>query len=170
MFYRFVIPLLFFSLFLGSSPLAGEPGPSPVPEPDSVGTLTVFADGDETMGEIPLEVQLEVEVLPGTGVPPYRFHWDFGDGTTFSDKPDPVHVYRVAGSFRASVIVVDAREEVDQDYVDVTVHEPLGQGDLSARELRAWVLSRGAAEEVPPTKFPVSPESSEAVSRTPSPN
>ena len=114
--------------------------------PADVGSLTVFADGDESMGEIPLTVQLDVEVLEGTGVPPYRYLWDFGDGTTFSTLQRPTHVYRIPGSFRASVVVTDARNELDQDYVDISVREPRGKGEVSAREFRAWIQTRGLAE------------------------
>ena len=152
MFSRLLISLAVFFLIAGGLAAAetGQPGPTPGNPEDRVGALTVFADGDETMGAIPLGVQLDVEVLPGTGVPPYRYHWDFGDGTTFSDQQNPSHVYRVPGSFRASVIVIDGREEVDQDYVDVTVYEVVGEGDVTARELQAWVSSQGKTGGVAP--------------------
>ena len=148
MFFRFPLLSILFLLFgsfatFGSElPPVVSPMESPLPE-SIVGALTVFADGDESLGDLPLRVRLDVEVLAGTGVPPYRYRWDFGDGTAFSDLASPVHIYRVPGSFRASVIVVDARNEVDQDYVDIAVHEPLNDDTLSARELRAWVLSNG---------------------------
>ena len=149
---------------LAEEPDAGSlslPGPTPVSSPvaashtpgaveasgardvASIGALTVFADADESIGVFPLTVSLEVEVLPGTGLPPYRYHWDFGDGTRFSDEPNPTHTYRIPGSFRASVVVIDARGELDQDYVDLSVNEPRGAGAISARQLRAWVLEQG---------------------------
>jgi hypothetical protein len=38
-----------------------------------------------------------------------RYNWNFGDGTTARNAgPRPVHVYAVAGRFRASVQVIDA--------------------------------------------------------------
>lgn len=123
--------------------VAGAAEASAVGEAASIGALTVFADADESIGVFPLTVRLEVEVLPGTGLPPYRYHWDFGDGTRFSDEPNPSHTYRIPGSFRASVVVIDARGELDQDYVDLSVNEPRGSGAISARELRAWVLEQG---------------------------
>ena len=131
--------------------------------PDNVGALTVFADGDESIGEIPLTVKLDVEVLEGTGVPPYRYLWDFGDGTTFSTEEKPTHVYRIPGSFRASVVVMDARNELDQDYVDISVREPLGKDEVSAREFRAWIQARGLPERA--SELPdASPERSPAAS------
>ena len=123
--------------------------PTPVLSPEvaeaaaSIGALTVFADADESIGVFPLTVRLDVEVLPGTGLPPYRYHWDFGDGTRFSDERNPTHIYRIPGNFRASVVVIDARGELDQDYVDMSVSEPRASGAISARELRAWVLEQG---------------------------
>ncbi len=129
--------------------VAGAADASAAGEVASIGALTVFADADESIGVFPLTVRLEVEVLPGTGLPPYRYHWDFGDGTRFSDEPNPSHTYRIPGSFRASVVVIDARGELDQDYVDLSVNEPRGSGAISARELRAWMLEQGPPDGGP---------------------
>jgi len=127
------------------TPEVAEAGPSELSaeEVASIGALTVFADADESIGAFPLTVRLDLEVLPGTGLPPYRYHWDFGDGTRFSDEQSPTHIYRIPGNFRASVVVIDARGELDQDYVDISVNEPRASGAISARELRAWVLEQG---------------------------
>jgi len=125
-------------------PSLSVPSPTPAASPVVAGAAEASAVGEAaSIGVFPLTVRLEVEVLPGTGLPPYRYHWDFGDGTRFSDEPNPSHTYRIPGSFRASVVVIDARGELDQDYVDLSVNEPRGSGAISARELRAWVLEQG---------------------------
>ena len=87
------------------------------------GPLTAFADADETVGEVPLTVKLNVDVVDNTGNPPFKYTWDFGDATEFSTEKSPSHVYKIPGSFRASVIITDSKGEVDQDYVDLSVNE-----------------------------------------------
>ena len=57
----------------------------------------------------------------GTGRPPYRHLWDFGDGSPLSTEAKPTHVYRLPGNFRASVMTVDADGQYDQDWIDVLV-------------------------------------------------
>jgi hypothetical protein len=116
-----------------STPPAAQPDAPDVPkiapiqlkEPtsDEPGFLTAFADADEVVGGVPHTVKLDVDVVEGTGHPPFKFLWDFGDATEFSDEKAPTHVYKIPGSFRASVIVTDSKGGTDQDYVDVTVNE-----------------------------------------------
>jgi PKD repeat protein len=116
-----------------STPPAAQPDAPDVPkiapiqleEPtsDEPGFLTAFADADEVVGGVPHTVKLDVDVVEGTGNPPFTFRWDFGDATEFSDDKAPTHVYKIPGSFRASVIVTDSKGQTDQDYVDVTVNE-----------------------------------------------
>jgi hypothetical protein len=118
-----------------SPPPAGQPAavapdvpkvaPIELKEPtsDEPGFLTAFADADEVVGGVPHTVKLDVDVVEGTGHPPFKFRWDFGDATEFSDDKAPTHVYKIPGSFRASVIVTDGKGDTDQDYVDITVNE-----------------------------------------------
>jgi hypothetical protein len=93
------------------------------PTNQDAGFLTAFADADEVVGGVPHTVKLEVAVVEGTGHPPFSYKWDFGDATEFSTDQAPTHVYKIPGSFRASVIVTDSKGETDQDYVDITVNE-----------------------------------------------
>lgn len=126
---------------------AALPPPEAVPGGPERGYLTVFADADETEGDLPLLVTVEVEVLDGTGVPPFRFVWDFGDATAHADGRRVQHIYEVPGDFRASVIVHDARGEIDQDYVDISVRASLAPDALTAEELmRRFPLSEVAPE------------------------
>ncbi|MFM8409484.1 MAG: PKD domain-containing protein [Alphaproteobacteria bacterium] len=83
-------------------------------------TAEVVDDGGEI--EAPVTVKFSVAVQDGTGRPPYRHLWDFGDGTSLlSTEAKPTHVYRLPGNFRASVQTVDADGQYDQDWVDVMV-------------------------------------------------
>jgi len=106
---------------------AGEKAAAPIklekPTNSGPGFLTAFADVDQVVGEVPHSVKLGVEVVDGTGQPPFTYKWDFGDATEFSTDQRPAHVYKIPGSFRASVIVTDGKGQTDQDYVDITVNE-----------------------------------------------
>ena len=58
-----------------------------------------------------------------------------GDATEFSTEQSPKHTYSLPGSFWASVIVTDATGATDQDYYEITVEEPLAEGEISAEQL-----------------------------------
>ena len=99
------------------------------------GALTAFADVDASSGDAPHAVKLSVEVVDGTGNPPFTFIWDFGDATEFSTDRDTTHTYKIPGNFRASVIVTDSKGETDQDYYDISVNEVLADGAITAEQL-----------------------------------
>lgn len=100
------------------------------------GALTAFADADESTGDTPFTIKLNVDVLDNTGTPPYTFVWDFGDATEFSTEKSPTHVYKIPGSFRASVLIHDSKGELDQDYVDVSVSDASVPHGLSVEQLK----------------------------------
>jgi len=123
------------------------------------GFLTAFADADESIGEAPFTIKLNVEVVDNTGTPPYTFVWDFGDATEFSSDKSPTHIYKIPGSFRASVIIRDSKGEVDQDYIDVAVSDPNAPQGLTAEELMQQVpieevVRHGAAGATGAAKAP----------------
>jgi len=105
------------------------------PTPEEPGFLTAFADSSETIGDAPLTVMLNVDVIENTGTPPYTFAWDFGDATEFSSDKSPTHVYKIPGNFRASVIIRDSKGEVDQDYIDISVSDPNAPAGITAEQL-----------------------------------
>lgn len=45
--------------------------------------------------------------IPSDGVPPYAYHWDFGDGTS-ADQFDPTHVYQTPGDYQAVLTISDS--------------------------------------------------------------
>ncbi len=117
---------------------AKTPAKKPFVEPAGTGepgALTVFADVDESVGDVPLAVQLDVDVIDGTGHPPFTYIWDFGDATAFSKEKAPKHTYEIPGSFRASVIVTDSKGETDQDYFDISADEAAEEGGVTAEQL-----------------------------------
>ena len=54
------------------------------------------------------------------GIPPYTFHWDFGDNTTASEQ-SPLHVYAAGGVYEATFTVVDHNGTEANDTASVTV-------------------------------------------------
>ncbi len=57
------------------------------------------------------------------GIPPYNYHWDFGDGTT-SDEQNPVHAYNAAGFYRAELTVTDINDIGSNSYATVRISHP----------------------------------------------
>ncbi|MDG2307346.1 MAG: PKD domain-containing protein [Candidatus Binatia bacterium] len=112
------------------------------------GALTAFADADESSGETPHSVRLDVDVIPGTGHPPFTYIWDFGDATKFSTAKSPVHTYIIPGSFRASVIVTDSKGEIDQDFSDISVDEGEEPGGVTAEQLMRMMPPNEIAPEL----------------------
>lgn len=109
------------------------------PTAEEPGFLTAFADASETIGDAPLTVQLNVDVIENTGTPPYTFIWDFGDATEFSTEKSPTHTYKIPGNFRASVIIRDSKGEVDQDYIDLSITDPNAPAGITAEQLMQQV-------------------------------
>jgi len=124
----------------GSTAAGACPAPIPTIDPGLAArpsALTTTATAENDVGEVPLAVKLSVEIQEGTGRPPFRHVWDFGDATPFSTEASPTHGYLVPGNFRPSVITVDADGQVDQDSVDVLAlanFETLGLTTEQARE------------------------------------
>lgn len=112
-----------------------EPAAKGAAAAEEPGALTAFADVDSSVGDAPHAVQLDVDVISGTGTPPFTYIWDFGDATEFSKEKSPKHTYKIPGNFRASVIVTDSKGEIDQDYFDISVNEANEPGSVTAEQL-----------------------------------
>lgn len=54
------------------------------------------------------------------GVPPYEWHWDFGDGE-ISDEQNPTYTYNESGEFIATLTVTDSMDGEGIDTADVTI-------------------------------------------------
>jgi PKD repeat protein len=79
--------------------------PLPVPPPP----LALSARASPLSGQAPLSVAFTGYATGGK--PGYAFSWAFGDGTT-AGTPDANHTYGSAGSFSATLTVVDAQGHV----------------------------------------------------------
>ena len=51
---------------------------------------------------------------------PWRFHWDFGDGSE-SGEQNPTHTYEAEGDYTAVLTVTDRRGNDGSDEIDVFV-------------------------------------------------
>jgi len=54
------------------------------------------------------------------GIPPYSYHWDFGDGQSSSEQ-SPSHAYVSIGNYTATLTVTDTESNSSSDTVRVTV-------------------------------------------------
>ncbi|MGI0151691.1 MAG: PKD domain-containing protein, partial [Thermoplasmata archaeon] len=88
------------------------------------GSLTIDPDlavGAIGLAEVPpsaSELVFSVTVTGGTA--PYRFAWQFGDGTN-SSRPAPMHSYARPGGFTVRVLVTDSAGEVGSEIARLTV-------------------------------------------------
>ena len=58
------------------------------------------------------------------GIPPYTYHWDFGDGNT-SDQQNPTHSYSTVGTFTATLTVHDSTGNHTSDTAQVDIRYEL---------------------------------------------
>jgi PKD repeat protein len=81
--------------------------------------LDVIVDAEPDEGEPPLTVHFEGYVDEDEGGP-WRYAWDFGDGTTSKDQ-NPTHTYEAVGDYTATLKATDQRGNTGSDEVDVFV-------------------------------------------------
>jgi PKD repeat protein len=84
------------------------------------GPLLVDAGGPYS-GYVDEEIQFTGTVFGG--IPPYEYHWDFGDGNT-SDEQNPKHSYSQVGIYTATFNVTDDEGNFSSDNATVTIEEP----------------------------------------------
>lgn len=82
-----------------------------------IGPLTVKANGPY-QGHAGLPVQFTGTIFGG--IPPYIFHWDFGDGQA-SDQQNPIHIYNNTGNYTATFTVSDSKGNHSTDNTTVTI-------------------------------------------------
>lgn len=54
------------------------------------------------------------------GIPPYTWHWEFGDGST-STEQNPTHIYTQQGSYTTTCTVTDSQNKNYRDTTSVTI-------------------------------------------------
>jgi hypothetical protein len=74
------------------------------------------------------------------GIPPYQYHWAFGDGNT-SDEPNPTHIYTHRGNYTATFTVADNEGNHSQNTTQVTIGYPLPQISFIKPENAVYVFN-----------------------------
>ncbi len=86
--------------------------------------LTATAGTSTTIGDAPLAVTFTGSAIGGTS--PYTYSWSFGDGST-STAQNPSHTYAKAGTYTATLTVVDSSSIPKSVHASVQVTaSPLG--------------------------------------------
>ena len=81
--------------------------------------LDVIAEAEPDEGAPPLKVQFTASVEEDEGGP-WRFEWDFGDGSKSSEQ-NPVHTYQKVGEYTATLTVTDQKNNKGTDEIDIFV-------------------------------------------------
>jgi hypothetical protein len=107
------------------------PAPPPPAPPAAAGTgeeepdCFVIVDAEPDFGPPPLKVQFMTEI--DCTAEPVTYTWDFGDGTTGGNEPNPVHVYEKPGDYVAVVTTKSPDGGEGEDEMDITVDAELDE-------------------------------------------
>jgi hypothetical protein len=102
-----------------------------------VPTLTASAAaGPSTSGSVPLSVAFSGSA--SGGAQPYRWAWDFGDGSPPDTRQNPPHVYSTPGSYSARLTVSDAIGAVSPAAITITATRPAGPYGRRYHPLTPW--------------------------------
>ena len=93
--------------------------------------LAATSSATPTNGVAPLDVSFTADATGGK--PPYSFNWDFGDGETSTDQ-NPTHTYTTAGTYTATVEVVDSLGGSITSTQQITVHPTSGTVCAASKE------------------------------------
>ncbi len=75
------------------------------------------------------------------GVPPYTYHWDFGDGTPPSNEAKPTHTYTESGVYTAKLTVTDSLGLTAETTIKISVAVPVAWKTISMVALNYTVIT-----------------------------
>jgi len=101
---------------------AAVSSPAPTPPAELLSDCFVFVDAEPDYGDAPLTANFTTELECDNKAVTYV--WDFGDGTTGGNEPNPSHTYAKEGEYVAVVTVKAQDGEVGTDEIDIFVDEP----------------------------------------------
>lgn len=81
------------------------------------GPLQVEANGPY-QGKTGIPIQFTGTIFGG--IPPYKYHWDFGDGNTSTER-NPSYSYKNAGNYSATFTVIDNEGNSSTDTATVSI-------------------------------------------------
>ena len=82
-------------------------------------SLSARASASITTGNVPLTSTFTVS--PTGGTPPYKYSWNFGDGSATNSVQNPSHTYSKAGTFTATIRVIDSASPAKSVTTKVTI-------------------------------------------------
>lgn len=85
------------------------------------GDCFVYVDADPDFGDAPLTAHFTTEVDCGNKTVTYR--WDFGDGTSGGNEPNPSHEFQKDGEYLVTVTVTAPDGATGSDEIDIYVDE-----------------------------------------------
>jgi hypothetical protein len=96
--------------------------PAPTPPAELLSDCFVFVDAEPDYGDAPLTANFTTELECANKTVTYA--WDFGDGTSGGNEPNPSHTYAKEGEYVAVVTVKAQDGEIGTDEIDIFVDEP----------------------------------------------
>jgi PKD repeat protein len=100
---------------IGQYSITGTLAPTNTVPPTAAITTTTIS------GTTPLTVGFNSDASSRGTNPIIGFSWNFGDGTTATTDPNPVHIYNSAGTFTAVLKITDSAGLTDTESVVITV-------------------------------------------------
>lgn len=105
-----------------AEPAAEKPaGEVPQPPAEMLEDCFVFVDAEPDYGEAPLTAHFTTELECDDR--PVTYSWDFGDGSTGGNEPNPSHTYAKVGDYVAVVTVTGDDGSTGSDEIDIFVEE-----------------------------------------------
>lgn len=105
-----------------AAPQAPAPAIAPMANPEEEEECFVLMDAEPDYGDAPAEVHFVTELDCGNKTVTYA--WEFGDGTTAGNDPNPVHRYEKPGEYVAIVTVTAADGSTGSDEIDIFLEDP----------------------------------------------
>jgi hypothetical protein len=96
---------------------------APTPPKEMQSDCFVFVDAEPDYGDAPVTAHFTTELECGNQ--PVTYSWDFGDGASGGNDPNPSHTYTKEGDYIAVVTVKTAKGEEGTDEIDIFVDEPV---------------------------------------------
>lgn len=96
--------------------------------------LAVFSVDAPNVGAVGESIQFNSSLVPLTGLPPYSYEWNFGDGKTSSEQ-NPTHTYAKAGTFTYNFTVTDQGNAKAYDSSSITITGEGGGGSVNSSPL-----------------------------------